>query len=72
MLRSALPSGSVSNIHPGYAATIVMVVLPVGHIIGGTVVSHFAPSEFAAVHLTTSTLVTVALFGCGLLFDLER
>jgi hypothetical protein len=71
MSRSALASVGLSNIHPGYAAAIVMVIVPTAHVIGGSFVSHLVPSEFTAVYLTTVALAVAVFFGCALLFDLE-
>lgn len=71
MAVPSLPRPEFSNIHPGYACSIVIVVVPFAHIVAGTLTTHVVSPERDAIWLTTTVLLLGAFFVASLLFDLE-
>jgi hypothetical protein len=68
----SLPRPEFSNIHPGYAGSIVLIVVPFANVVAGTLTVHVVSPERDAIWLTTTVMLLGAFFLASLVFDLEE
>jgi hypothetical protein len=59
-------TGALSSVNPHYVATLVLVLAPIGAILGDSFISHLVQDELMAVWLTIAGLMILGTYALSL------